>query len=271
MGKCADALPAPAWLTPNRLELFSAHVDGTRPALTLKNRRAFVYSRPAACGYNPSPYSQVAAMKLATSLLYATSALALVLVCGSDLQPQDAPLKFDTGWRNPKVESVAHTPSGRITALSFTQAEFTYCFWSEDAWKIVWYSGFGGELLAWFHKSSDEISRGRYALVRWEVWPDMHERFPDEELVKSLRFGIMSEDVDWILIRTPLNAPGIPPEIMGKEFKSINHFFDWVAYGAQQKRRAFVPNGPHATILAADESPSERARRAATETVDIVQ
>jgi hypothetical protein len=183
-------------------------------------------------------------MRLATGLLFATSVLALVLVCGSALQPQDASLESDTGWRNSNLESVVHTPSGRMTALSFTQAEFTYSFWSEDALNLVWYSGCGGELLAWFHETCEEIrSRDGYVLVRWEVWPDKHGRFPDERLVKSLRYGMVSKDVERILLGMPLNAPDgeVSPRIMRKEFKSINHLFDWAAYAARQNRHEFLP------------------------------
>ena len=84
-------------------------------------------------------------MKLATRsrLLVGVSGLALALVCGSALRPQDAPVKSDTAWRKSNLESFVHPPSGRMTALSFTRAEFTYSFSSEDAWNLVWYSGCG--------------------------------------------------------------------------------------------------------------------------------
>jgi hypothetical protein len=216
-------------------------------------------------------------MKLAIGLVFATCALALVLVCGSESQPQHAQPQSDIGWRHPRLESVFDTPGGRITALSFTADEFTYSFWSEDASNIVWYSGFGGELLAWFHEGQ-EANGGRfgYVLGRLELGPDNHGRFPDESLIKSLRSlrgRLLREDVDRILLGMPLNAPAseVAARLAKKEFRSINHLFDWAAYAARQNRRESKPDGRHATILAAEDDPRDRVRRAANEAVDILQ
>jgi hypothetical protein len=141
-----------------------------------------------------------------------------------------------------------------------------------DAKEVVWYSGIGGEIVTWFNG----VGRGS-SLVRWEVRPDRHGRFPAPNLINSLwkqthslQMALTSDDVDRIVLGMPLSAPDsdVAARMTRKEFRSIDYHFDWDAYAELQNRPAFVPSVRHATILAAEESPSDRARRAAREAVD---
>jgi hypothetical protein len=219
---------------------------------------------------------QEAAMKLAIGLVLATCAPALVLVSERALQPRDAPLKSDIGWRNPNPESTIGTRVDRMTALRFTVDQFTWSFWSEGTWNLVWYSGFGGELLAWVDESRDKFGDPfGYVYIGWELWPDNRGRFPEESLIKSLRSlrgRVLRRDVERILLGMPLDTPEseVAARIVRKEFESINHSFDWAAYAARQNRRESVLTVRPATILAAEEHPSGRARRAAREAIDFL-
>jgi hypothetical protein len=160
-----------------------------------------------------------------------------------------------------------------MTATGFTTASVGP-FLIADANEIVWYSGFGGELVTWFNG----VGPGSF-LLHWEAWPDKHGRFPAPSSIETLWKGthslqkmITSDDVDRIVLGLPLNAPDsdVALRIARKEFRSIDYQFDWAASAAQQHRPAFVRSVRHATILAGKENSSDRARRAAREAIDFL-
>ena len=193
-------------------------------------------------------------MKLVAGLLFATSALALVLVSERALQPRDAPLKSGNGWRNPNPKSTIGTRVGRMTGLRFTVDQFTWSFWSECTWNLVWYSGFGGELLVWVDEgqTNSEIPSDMF-ISAGNSGPTTADDFRKE--ASSNRFGryeveSSGETLNEFCLGMPLNAPEseVAARIVRKEFQSINHLFDWAAYAARQDRREFVPTGQHATI-----------------------
>ena len=180
-------------------------------------------------------------MKLATRLrlLVGVSGLALVLVCGSTLRRHDSPLTLDVHPSDTHGEAVIPLAPERMTAISFTTASVGP-FVTPEANEIVWYSGFGGELVTWFYEGSIGGRQG-YVLDRWEVWPDKYLRFPSSTLIHllqkgthSLQTALMSDDVDRIVLGVPLNAPDseVAARIARKEFRSIDHLFDWAAYAA---------------------------------------
>ena len=202
--------------------------------------------------------------------LVGVSALPLVLLGSIALRRQNLPLASDIHRIEPLVEDVIPAATEQMTAIRFTHPSVGP-FLIEDCNEIVWYSGFGGELVTVSHEGCAAIG-GRYGYVvdRWEVWPDSRGRFPAQSLLKSLRRNIMSDDVDRIVLGLPLNAPDseVAARISRKEFRST-YSFDWAAYAAQQSRREVVTKGRPATILAADENAEDRARRAAKEVIDI--
>jgi hypothetical protein len=167
-------------------------------------------------------------------------------------------------------ETVIPPAPERVTAIRFTTASVG-TFLIPEVNEIVWYSGFGGELVTWWHGGAIAGFPG-YVLDCWDFWPDKQGRFPEPSLIKSMREGIMSDDVDRIVLGLPQNAPDseVSARMARKEIRSIDHLFDWAAYAARQNRRESIPSLPHATILAAASDPREFARRAANEAVDIL-
>jgi hypothetical protein len=218
-------------------------------------------------------------MKLAIGLVLATSASAFVFVCGSDSPRQVWRLASGVHRRTAHVAAAIPTANERTTAIRFTTASVGYCVFPE-ANEMVWYSGFGGELVTWCYDGEEAIGgRLGYVLGGLEVWPDKHLQFPSSSLIHllqkgthSLQTALMSDDVDRIVLGLPKHAPDseVAARMARKEFRSVDHAFDWAAYAARQNRCGSVPTLRHATILAGKENSSDRARRAAREVIDFL-
>ena len=218
-------------------------------------------------------------MKLAIGLVLAMCAPALAFVCGSGSPRQVLPLMSDVQRRTARVAADLPAATKRTTAIRFTTASVGYCVFLE-ANEMVWYSGFGGELVTWCRGGQEAIGgRIGYVLGGVEGWPDKHLEFPSSRLMQllqqgthSLRTALMSDDVDRIVVGLPKNASDceVAARMARKEFRSVDHSFDWAAYAARQKRRGSVPTVRHVTILAGKENSSDRARRAAREAIDFL-
>jgi hypothetical protein len=77
-------------------------------------------------------------------------------------------------------------------------------FWVDEARSFVWYSGFGGTIVAEFHFG---------VLSAWKVGPDSRVRFPPPGLVNRLRTSMTKGEVERVLAEEAGTRAGrVPPQ-----------------------------------------------------------